>query len=518
MAAFLQGSNIVPKDVKLVVLPSSGGPPSKETISKYLMNQCPTKFRFRTRKTETDALSYFDSSVQPPKKTFCDFDLIYLSNPVPPQYRESLIGEAEGLPVTPLICLLVNKVTDLLEQYDAASDKIDFIRRSLKKILRHIRALLPTSTRSLHIPLDKAFRFEAAECLERVSIIFPELSNALAPLIRGCRTTHSNTFVRLTYPNGSSINVGHLIQKLDFAATRRREILSDSLTINTSLSSQSNVRASGGDLEHATRLKQGSKLSPVAAPFVPPTPKSKPKTEKTVADYRSEVVCLVAKKVVKILQEAGVECALFGSLACFLYGNKRPPNDLDILIFPPSGRLMTAEYLKQVVANGDPDHFTLDWGKNTAAAHPYRVLYYSVDSGLAPANTFHKDKCKVDILLPGIMHLPHLSKSEIKWKNDLPVIPFSLLLLQKLQGWDDHRRLPEPYQCEKSITDASDVHALLKLEHVVPLRFAKPWGDRALFSEEFISLSIRRVKEFTELFPSCKDDWLRLGFELSSEA
>jgi len=478
---------------------------------KHLMHQYPNKFRARPRKSRSDALSYYDPGVQPPKKTYCDFEVIQVPNPAPPGYRNTLVGQVEGLPVLSLLCLLVDKLSDLLKQYDTATDKADFVRSPPRKLVRYVRALLPTSSRSLHVPPDKSFRFEALECFERASNIFPEFSTALSPLIRECRTGCPKSQVRLTYPNESCINVGHLFQTLEFAATRRREILSESIAINTS--PQNNPTANSDVCSDSKELTRTSKLSPIAAPFSPPQPKV-PKA-KTIAEYRTEVVTLVAKKVVKTLQEADVDCALFGSLACSLYGNKRPPNDLDIIIFPPPGRLMTAEYLKQLVANGDREHFSLDWGKNPSAV--YRVLYYSVDCGMAPSNTFHKDKCKVDILLPGIMHLPSLSKTDIKWKDGLPLVPFSLLLLQKLQGWDDHRRMPEPYQCEKSITDASDVHRLLKLEHVVPLRFSRPWNNRALFSEEFFILSTRRVKEFTQLFPSCKDDWARLGFDVSNE-
>ena len=41
---------------------------------------------------------------------------------------------------------------------------------------------------------------------------------------------------------------------------------------------------------------------------------------------RTEVVCHIAKQVVEILHKIGVDCAIFGSLGCYLYGNDRSPN------------------------------------------------------------------------------------------------------------------------------------------------------------------------------------------------
>jgi len=38
------------------------------------------------------------------------------------------------------------------------------------------------------------------------------------------------------------------------------------------------------------------------------------------------VICDIAKDLADILSKLGVPCALFGSLACYLYGNERTPN------------------------------------------------------------------------------------------------------------------------------------------------------------------------------------------------
>lgn len=173
---------------------------------------------------------------------------------------------------------------------------------------------------------------------------------------------------------------------------------------------------------------------------------------------------------------------------------------------------MDAERLKQLIAERDPIHFCLGAPKDPTAT--YRILYFVVDQGLTPANTFHRNRCKIDVLVPGLLHLPSLSGSNIKWRGGLPVIPFPVLLLQKLQGWDDHMHMSEPYKFVKHKTDAADVQELLKLEHVVSLRFSQPWGNRTLFNQEFMSLSRWRIREFCKFYPESAAEWSCIGFDV----
>ena len=183
--------------------------------------------------------------------------------------------------------------------------------------------------------------------------------------------------------------------------------------------------------------------------------------------------------------------------------------DVDLLALPPTGIHITAEWLKRAIVKLDSENFCLGLPKDPKAT--FRILYFNVDDKLALPNTFHKNKCKIDILFPNTLHLPSLPKTEIKWQHGLPVVPFSLLLLQKLQGWDDHRKMSEYYKNEKQFTDAADVKNLLGLEHVVSLRFSRPWSDRRFFCHEFQVLSLQRVEDFCREYPTSKEEWVRLG-------
>lgn len=182
-----------------------------------------------------------------------------------------------------------------------------------------------------------------------------------------------------------------------------------------------------------------------------------------------------------------------------------------MLLLPPAGDLSTQEDLKAAIVAHDPIHFYLRDAKDPEAT--YKVLYYRLDE----ASTT-KQGCKVDILLPGVMHLPALPRARIVWQKRgeyvLPVVPFAVLLLQKLQGWDDHRTATEARYVEKAPIDVADLANMLRMpRHVQPLTVSRPWADRALFSEEFEQLSSERVQEFCEEFPQHKRAWQLLGFE-----
>lgn len=172
---------------------------------------------------------------------------------------------------------------------------------------------------------------------------------------------------------------------------------------------------------------------------------------------------------------------------------------------PTAGEPWTAERLKKTLLDLDPVHFYLTMPKDPTAE--YRVLWFR-QYYLGPG-------CKVDVLLPGTMHLPNLPPSSAVLVDGVPLVPFSLLLLHKLQGWDDHRIAEEAHKRRKLPQDAGDIKRLLGMEEKVgELGAARPWSDRALFSEEFEELTRRRVREYCEAYPKHVKRWRVLGFEV----
>ena len=185
--------------------------------------------------------------------------------------------------------------------------------------------------------------------------------------------------------------------------------------------------------------------------------------------------------------------------------------DVDLLVSQldssqPSKPPLTAQQLKDLILDTDPRHFYLKMPRDPAA--DYRILWYRT-SYLGP-------ECKVDILIPGTMHLPHLKPERVHFIDGIPVVPFSLLLYHKLQGWDDHCQAEEKHKQQKQHQDAADVRRLLALKQFInPLLKVKSLEDPELFSEEFQELTRERVKKFCQAFKDRTDNWFKLGFETS---
>jgi hypothetical protein len=178
-------------------------------------------------------------------------------------------------------------------------------------------------------------------------------------------------------------------------------------------------------------------------------------------------------------------------------------------VLPPSHNAISIEDLKLSIERLDPVHFYLIPSKRPGAA--YTMLYYRLNNASSVQTV--STSCKVDLVFPGTLHLPTLPRTQIFWDEGLPIIPFSLLLLQKLQGWDDHRISGEDIKRLKQTTDAKDVRGLLELSGTVSLRFSRPWSDRVLFSEEFEALSRERVRLYCSMFPESSENWRLLGFD-----
>ncbi|KAF8057075.1 hypothetical protein FPV67DRAFT_1431039 [Lyophyllum atratum] len=231
---------------------------------------------------------------------------------------------------------------------------------------------------------------------------------------------------------------------------------------------------------------------------------------------------VAARTAVDILQAHGFPSAIFGSMACKLYGNGRIPNDVDLLVLPPPAHTLeglppTQETLKDLLVASAPSQFVLKPARDPDAT--YRVLWFLPTPNAKP--TPHK-ATKVDILLPGVMHLPALSTARVFWRGPdpetrLPVFPFSVLLLQKLQGWDDHRKAEEERYLAKVDVDVTDLEWMLGMgvgRYMENRRRGREgvWNDRTMFGEEFEDLSRARVLAFCEAYPKWTDVWRGLGF------
>lgn len=147
----------------------------------------------------------------------------------------------------------------------------------------------------------------------------------------------------------------------------------------------------------------------------------------------------------------------------------------------------------------------------------------------SPVRIPRRFSSKVDILLPGIMHLPALPTSMITRLSSLPLVPFPVLLLQKLQGWADHSVATEARYRRKISVDSRDLEWCLNsrnvkrhlLQYVSNGRQGRQeeclkelWSDRRMFNEEFEALSKVRVREFCEVYTGLREAWKAIGFDV----
>lgn len=167
----------------------------------------------------------------------------------------------------------------------------------------------------------------------------------------------------------------------------------------------------------------------------------------------------------------------------------------------------TTEELKKSVFNSNPKKFGLEPSLNPICSH--KILYYRLPIHEGPHGFFRGNKCKIDLVIPGIMELPHLSSSDVHRINDIPVLPFFILVLQKLQGWDDRRMMyTYPKKLARAPVDARDVQQLLMTPGLAQIGSAKRFIDEGVLTPSFISKSRVRICSFCESFPRFRDQLL----------
>ncbi|PBK61711.1 hypothetical protein ARMSODRAFT_896404 [Armillaria solidipes] len=219
------------------------------------------------------------------------------------------------------------------------------------------------------------------------------------------------------------------------------------------------------------------------------------------------VVFRAAKELTRILRDRGCTFAILGSTACYLYGNDRLPNDIDIVM---SSHTCDLELLKRNLVTENPHHFQLVDAKTPGAT--WKVLWYQdyVEGKLA--------KTKVDILKPGVLSLPMIFSEAIVDKQGLPVVPMSILLLHKLQGWKDNMDSDLPRLRNKQDADAGDICSLLRIiiegMSMQERTNTTHWKRFALerFDEEFRRETEQRVSLFCSRFPEYREMWKTLGW------
>ncbi|KZT63378.1 hypothetical protein DAEQUDRAFT_770676 [Daedalea quercina L-15889] len=189
----------------------------------------------------------------------------------------------------------------------------------------------------------------------------------------------------------------------------------------------------------------------------------------------------IAKKAARIFARYGLGCCLTGGVACALYGTTRSPNGVDLVVLTSEHE---QEELKRMLVAAD-------------------AQFYLVPSK-DPFATY-----KVDLLAPGIMHIPDVPARRVETIRGLPAMPLMLLLLMKLQAWTDHRDSPKHYMRPKQW---DDVHDIAQLLDVAAARGETLGAQTRWLPADFVDAGMRRIREHVASFPETKAKWKAVGY------
>jgi len=216
-----------------------------------------------------------------------------------------------------------------------------------------------------------------------------------------------------------------------------------------------------------------------------------------------------ADATVSALESLGFKCCFFGGFACRLYGSERLPEDIDIVVLDANAN---QELIKRQLVAQDPRFYLVE-PKTYGAT--YKVLWFRLSLGRS---------CKVDVLLPGILNIPDVGQENVVQRplrlrfilgskittleREYPVMPLSVVILLKLQGWADHRVSPKQFMRMKVSSDVRDINKLLAVASAAGVNPV----EETFVPKAFLEAARGRVRTYILQQPSTISAWQALGF------
>ncbi|KAG6916933.1 hypothetical protein DXG01_004620 [Tephrocybe rancida] len=220
-----------------------------------------------------------------------------------------------------------------------------------------------------------------------------------------------------------------------------------------------------------------------------------------------EEIRSTARAALAVLKNQNLSACLVGGAACAIYGmtsrtpniqgiDLRPYQDVDIIVVTE----MHPEKIKELLVTHDNRFYLMP---SINPQNSYKVLWFKVS---------YRRGCKVDILIPGILSIPKIPAKEIFFIQpfqDLPVVPFLVLLMTKLKAWADHGADARLHMQAKVGVDEGDISMLLDLGVKT---YHAHLSKNTWLPESFVEESKRRVSEYTEKWPGTTRSWRAMGF------
>lgn len=173
---------------------------------------------------------------------------------------------------------------------------------------------------------------------------------------------------------------------------------------------------------------------------------------------------------------------------------------MDIVVF---GR-HDPEDIKAYIADNH-DRFSLEKSGRVGATH--QKLYFNFHWGLGL-------RCKVDIIVSGqysSLHVPNIPQRYVEYPNgySIPVVPFLVLIILKVQGWHDHSESSRKDFRAKIPQDNEDIRTLLDMADEDDQRDYNDW-----WQEWFSKRAERLVIHYANEFPETAYSFRELGFDV----
>ncbi|KLO18393.1 hypothetical protein SCHPADRAFT_819913 [Schizopora paradoxa] len=226
----------------------------------------------------------------------------------------------------------------------------------------------------------------------------------------------------------------------------------------------------------------------------------------------------VADATVATLENLGYKCCFFGGFACRLYGSDRLPEDIDVVVLDASAN---QEAIKRQLAAKDPRFYLVE-PKTYGAT--YKVLWFRLSQ---------MRSCKVDVLLPGILNIPNVGYENVVQlsiqlklrgttprfvydtspsttttiNRTYPLMPLSVVLLLKLQGWADHRVALMTYMRRKVHSDIRDINKLVVAAKAAGVKPA----EENFVPKDFLEEAKKRVRAYVVQQAQTASSWRELG-------